>query len=181
MITLSKRIVDVETLADFFGCTERNIQLWCSDLGAPKLERGQYDFDAFVKWRLKYLDEQIEIEKQGGQEKYILEAEGQRLTNIERAQRILIKQKKLIDFDLVRQAYVNDASAFRLGLDKLVFRIEEIFKTINDPQKMRKKIHAEIIDLRQRLGTELKVTEDDFLEEETDSEEEQQSEEEETE
>lgn len=173
MITLSKRIVDVETLADFFGCTERNIQLWCSEHGAPKLDRGQYDFDSFVKWRIGYLEGQIEIEKQGGQEKYKLEAEGQRLTNIERAQRILIKQKKLIDFDLVRQAYVNDASAFRLGLDKLVFRIDEIFKTINDNQKMRKKIHAEIIDIRNRLGNELKINEDDLTDEEENNIEEQ--------
>lgn len=168
MITLSKRIVDVETIADYFGCGERNIQIWVDDLGAPNwqtdksLRRGEYNLDEFIKWRLKYLDEQIKIEKAGGQEKYKLEAEGQRLQNIERAQKILMKQKKLVDFSKVREAYVNDAAAYSNGLDKLDYKIAEHIETVHDKDKLKKKIHAEIIDLRNRIGTELKINDEDI-------------------
>jgi len=53
--------------------------------------------------------------------------------------KILKDQNKLVDFDMIKQAYVNDAIAFKMGLDKLDFRLSEIIETVHDKDKLKNK------------------------------------------
>jgi phage terminase Nu1 subunit (DNA packaging protein) len=81
-------IVDVATLANFFEVEERTIQNWVSVNGAPRSSRGEYDFMQFIKWRIRYLENEKKIFEAGGSKKAEAELEGINLQNIQRKQKI---------------------------------------------------------------------------------------------
>lgn len=173
MSELLTNIVDVSTLAAFFGVDERTIQNWVSLNGAPRLERGEYDFLQFVKWRLNYLGNEIKKLEAGGDKKYEAETVGKNLDNIKKQIDIKRLLKQLVPIAEVRQAYVSDAIAFRNSLEALE---KKLVLVLNADAEQREKIADEINDVRNQIGTELRLNEkeeaEDFgeeIESETDS------------
>lgn len=156
MIKLSQRIVDVETLADYFGCTPRNIQLWVSDHGAPKMERGEYDLDEFIKWYIEHIKRENEKLKMGDATLYKLEQEDKRIITMFRKIKLMKELKNLVDIDLVSDAYARDMIAFKSEIENFRAYIKtSVGLTDDQKDSINKKIDEILI----RLGTELKLDE----------------------
>ena len=167
MSEILTNIVSVSVLAAFFEVSERTVQNWVSINGAPKpSERGEYDFLQFVKWRLNFLGNEIKKLEAGGDKKYELEAERLQLTIQREKVKFQKELKQLVPIAEVRQAYVSDAITYRNFLEALE---KKLFLVLNPDAEARKKITEEINDVRNQIGTELRLNEkedaDDFGEE----------------
>lgn len=161
MSDILTNIVDVSTLAAFFGVDERTIQNWVSLNGAPRLERGEYDFLQFVKWRLNYLGNEIKKLEAGGDKKYELEAERLQLTIHRERVKFQKELKQLVPIAEVRQAYVSDAIAFRNSLGALQ---NKLYLDLEVNEEQRQKIKDAIEDVRNQVGNELRLNDKDDAE-----------------
>ena len=76
-------LVTTGDLAEFFGCTERNIQDWAADeeIGMPKIDRDKYDFIQVMKWRIKFLEHKNFELQSGGERLSALKMREQELKN----------------------------------------------------------------------------------------------------
>lgn len=150
-------IVNVETLAEFFGKTARRIQQWADEDGMPKDSRGKYDLEECAKWRIKKLEEEIDIVRNSGDEKlYDLKMDNQRLSNIERELKLRRLMGELVESEAVRIAWTNETKNFRKGLKALKTKLINGLAGIDDENKKREIIQREI-DMISNFMAELKV------------------------
>lgn len=157
MINLSGNIVDVAVLAEFLELTPRRIQQFVSELGAPRLERGEYDFVQFVKWYITHLRNENEKLKMGDETLYKLEQEDKKVVTAFRKIKLMKELKKLIDIDMANDAYARDMIAFKSEIEN--FRaFVNVSMGLTDEQK--ENINKKIDEILTRLGTELKLNEE---------------------
>lgn len=165
MLNLSQNIVAVSALAEFFECTERTIQNWVTDYGAPRDIEGEYNFQQFVKWRLNFLGNEIKKLEAGGDKKYELETEKLLISNKRDWVRFQKEIHQLVPLELVRQAYVSDSVAYKNAAEALE---NKIYLVIDANAEQRAAIKKEFDDMRKQIGTELRLNEkedfDDFNE-----------------
>lgn len=155
-------IVDVQTLALFFEVDERTIQNWVKDNGAPRLERGEYDFLQFVKWRLNFLSNEIKVLQAGGDRKYTLETEKLAISNKRDMIKLKLLTKELVPIDLIRNAYIGDAIAYKTALDALK---NKLFVILQLDDKQRRDVTKEFDETKEQIGTELRISEKEEIEE----------------
>jgi hypothetical protein len=159
----SSNIVSVEVLAQFFEKEVRTVQLWASEFGMPKVERGQYDFLECTKWRIKYLEKEIEKLKLGDETLYKLERDGAFITNQMRKVKLMKELKKLVELDLVNIAWANEVVAFRASLNALEYSLITSLQNLHDENKKREIIKKKIRGIKEQLGGELRISESDEI------------------
>jgi hypothetical protein len=165
-------IVGVATLAEFFDVDERTIQLWVTNLAAPKLAHGKYDFLKFIKWRLKYLETEIKISQSGSDRKYETEAKILELQYVERQIKVGEKLKQLAPIDLVNIIWTEETISINSALNALESDMEDI-DGIHDPIKRKEKRHLAFAEMRNSISKELKIEDvepDEEIELETEEE-----------
>ncbi len=173
MSSISGNIVDVNVLAEYLELTPRRIQQFVTDLGAPRLERGEYDFVQFVKWYITHLRNENEKLKMGDETLYKLEQEDKKVVTAFRKIKLMKELKKVVDMDLVNDAYAKDMIAFKSEIEN--FRAyANVSLGLSDEQKTN--TNKKIDEILTRLGTELRLEEEsdediieESIEEETES------------
>jgi predicted DNA-binding transcriptional regulator AlpA len=162
MGAMFKDIVDVETLAEFFGVDRRTINNWINRDGAPKpSEIGEYKPAEFIKWRLNFLQNRIIVLESGSEKKYEAELKGQILNNIQKELKIKRELKELVPLRIVKDAYVSDAIAFRNSLGALQ---NKLYLDLEATEEQREKIKDAIDDVRNQVGNELRLNDKDDAE-----------------
>lgn len=165
MSTATGNIVSVEVLATFFKKDVRTIQYWATDLGMPKIGRGEYDFLECCQWRIGYLEKEIEKLKLGDETLYKLEQEGAQLTNQMRKVKLMKELQRVIDKDLANIAWANEVTSFRASLESLEYNLVMALHNLHDEEKKRELIKKYIREIKNQLGTELRFNEpEDILE-----------------
>lgn len=133
-------IYDLQTLADFFKRDVRTIQLWDEELkekyGTSRVERGQYDFVKFVRNRILFLEDQIEIIKNSGDEKlHDLKIEGQKTANKLADLKLRQLSKNLISYDAAHLAWLDETVVFRNNTLALIPKLYTALHIIDEKQK----------------------------------------------
>ncbi len=163
MSTTTGNIVSVEVLAKFFKKDVRTIQYWASELGMPKLGRGEYDFVECCQWRNEYLEKEIEKLKLGDETLYKLEQEGAQLTNQMRKVKLMKELQRVVDRDLANIAWANEITSLRSSLDALEYNLTMALKNLHDEEKKRELIKKNIREIKNQLGNELRFNEPDEI------------------
>lgn len=163
MSATAGNIVTVEMLASFFKKDVRTIQYWASDLGMPKIGRGEYDFIECCRWRLEYLEKEIEKLKLGDETLYKLEQEGAQLTNQIRKVKLMKELNRVIDKDLANIAWANEVTSFRASLDALEYSLTMVLQNLHDEDKKKELIKKHIREIKNQLGSELRFNEPDEI------------------
>ena len=163
MSTATGNIVSVEVLAQFFKKDVRTIQYWVSELGMPKIGRGEYDFIECCQWRIEYLDKEIEKLKLGDETLYRLEQEGAQLTNQMRKVKLWKELNSVVDRDLANIAWSNEITSLRSALDSLEYSLIMVLSNLYDEDKKKELIKKHIREIKNQLGTELRFNEPDEI------------------
>jgi len=162
MTTITGNIVDVNFMAEFLELTPRRVQQLCSDLGAPKLERGEYDFVAFVKWYITHLRNENEKLKLGDETLYKLEQEDKKWVTLARKVAVMQKMRHLIDRNIINIAWTNEVVAFNGCLTNLENDLGLTLElSLDQKQILKKKIN----DIRNQLANALNIEDVEELEE----------------
>jgi hypothetical protein len=166
MYRVSPVIVDTEFLAEFFGVTERTIQLWAKDEKSPmpKLERDEYDLIEVVKWRIKRLEAKLEELGQGDPTLYRIKIKGEELRNAERQLKYEKLLGKLVDINDVKIAWTNETATFRSNAGGLVANLDiKLIGLVPDEKRneARELIRNEVATYLNTLG-ELKIDVDEM-------------------
>jgi len=148
---------DLKTLADFFDRDVRTIQLWDEELkekyGSARVERGQYDFVKFVKSRILFLEDQIEIIKNSGDEKlHHLKMDGQKTANKINDLKLRRLLGELISFDAARLAWLNETTIFRKNTLALIPKLTTALEGVTDKHKRQTIISELIFETLNMLG-----------------------------
>lgn len=159
MSATARNIVSVEVLATFFKKDVRTIQYWVTELGMPKVGRGEYDFIECCQWRIEYLEKEIEKLKLGDETLYRLEQEGAQLTNQMRKVKLMKELQHVIDKDLANIAWANEVTSFRSALESLEYNLIMALHNLHDEDKKRELIKKHIREIKNQLGSELRFKE----------------------
>ena len=163
-------IVTIKYLAEFFERDERTIHQWVAELGAPKEDRGAYNFVHFVRWRLKKLEADLQKEKLGDETLYELQKEQTRLNNNMKQIKLAQLERQVIQTELVQAAWLTEVKMWVRSLDALAVRINQ---SIAGDRTTLNKITQEISKLREAIATAQLDCEGVMLEEEATAETEQ--------
>lgn len=162
---MDKITVDVEYLADFFNVTARTIQNWVDDLGAPREERGKYDLIKFLKWRIRKLEDDLDIAKNSGDEKlHRLKIEGQRIHNQEKQIKLRKLLGELVEAEAVRIAWISETKIFGKALKSLINKLDTDLDEVTDRNQRYSIISMHVKDVMNTLG-DLQIEAEDDKEE----------------
>jgi phage terminase Nu1 subunit (DNA packaging protein) len=154
-------IVDGIKLAEFFGVSDRWIREWAEECGMPKVERGKYDLVECAKWRIKKLEEELDVAKNSGDADHLaLKKQGQRLTNMEREFKFKKLIGELVESEAVRLAWTNETKNFRKALKALINKLVYALEEVTDKSKRQEIITREVNDCATTLG-ELRIENDE--------------------
>lgn len=133
-------IFSVKEIAEFFEVSERRIQQWVTDTDylMPRESNGEYDFIKCVKWRIKFLETEIEsLGKEGDKKLNELKREGESLKNIERLVKIEMIAKNLLDRGMVQRVWITELAILKQNLIGAIYKINELVKGVeNDDARL---------------------------------------------
>jgi len=140
----SDLLVNVSTVADFYGITVRQVQNWVRQMGCPKLRHGLYDLKTVHAWWMEHILDRDSKESMDAKKKYwTWKAEDERL-------KVEQKAGKLVDVEGVKRAAFTEGRRVRDAILNVPARISAQLAVMRDQFEVEQYLTAE---LKQSLRT----------------------------
>ncbi|RMG78716.1 MAG: hypothetical protein D6707_09445 [Bacteroidetes bacterium] len=168
---MNKNLVDVHTLAEFWGVDARTVQNYADaryeNPPLPREERGKYNFVKAMKWMYNRQKRKIEILENSGDEKlHALKVNTQKVILEERKLKLRRLLGELVDADAVRIAWLTEVKYFEKAIDALVPKLDHALENVTDPNQRREILRKFINEAKLSIAQDLKIDQDEETEEE---------------
>jgi len=154
-------IVDIKEVAQYFGKTERTIQLWAQD-GMPKDGRNQYNLVECAKWRIEILEEKVKDLESGDDELMKYKRENEKLMVQQRKVKLFREMNRLVPLNAMKLAWETQAINFIRILESSELALKGELRDLvgsDEVDEILKKAFIKVRELTSKLNLDIEIEE----------------------